>query len=244
MKRVLAAFVAGLLIVASVVPADAARVSPMVVTIKPSGPGSVTRLEISNPGDSGFPVEIQMFRGEISESGELSLTPADDDFLVFPTQMIVPAKSQQALRVQYVGAPDLAQSVVYYAAVRQIPVEMTGSQSQVQLVVNFNVLINVVPDGTRPEPHVEILSATVRNEVPGLEVRVSNKGTRFLSAGAVNWNISGSGSDGVSSEIKRTAAEMGQVVGVGVVAPGKSRIFFVPTGKLLNAETVRITLGQ
>lgn len=245
MKRFVAAFCAALLIFAGIgFQAIAARVTPMVVTIKPSGPASVARLEISNPSDGAFPVEIQMFRGEISEMGELSLTAADEDFLVFPTQMVVPAKSQQALRIQYVGAPDLSQSVVYYAAVRQIPVEMTGAESKVQLIVNFNVLVNVVPDGTRPDPHVEVLSTAVRDDVPGVEVRVSNKGNRYLSAGSVSWQISGSGVDGATSELSRTSADMAKAVGVGVVAPGKSRIFFVPTERLLTAQSVRVTLGQ
>src|SRR3546814_11762716 len=103
---------------------DAARVSPRIVDIKPLGRGSDARIELSNPGQVEFPVEVQMFRGVISETGELELTPADDQFLLFPTQIVVPARSQQVFRVQYIGEPALAASEIYYMQIRQIPVEI------------------------------------------------------------------------------------------------------------------------
>ena len=224
--------------------ANAARISPMVVVLAPSGSGATTRLELSNPDDKSFPVEIRMFRGDISEAGELSLTPADDDFLVFPTQLVVPAKAQQAIRLQYIGAPDLKQSEIYYAAVRQIPVEMPGDQSRVQVVVNFNVLVNVVPPGAKADPKVEVVGTAIRENVPGVEVRVSNAGNRFTTAGTLPWQVTGTATDGLAVDLRPSAQEMAKAIGVGVVAPGKSRLFFVPTGKPLTAGTVRVSLAR
>src|SRR3546814_18237806 len=83
----------------------------------------------------------------ISEAGELELTPADEQFLVFPPQRIVPPQSQQVFRVQYIGEPELATSEIYYMQIRQIPVDIAAGQSQVQIVVNFNVLVNVIQIG-------------------------------------------------------------------------------------------------
>ncbi len=48
---------------------DAAAVSPMMVDVKPMGRGSIARVELTNPGQKEFPVEVQMFRGVISEAG-------------------------------------------------------------------------------------------------------------------------------------------------------------------------------
>src|SRR5690606_8685554 len=81
------------------VTAEAARVSPMIVEVAPVGRGSIARVELTHPSEREFPVEVQMFRGVISEDGQLELTPADDDFLLFPTQIVVPARSQQIFRV-------------------------------------------------------------------------------------------------------------------------------------------------
>lgn len=222
--------------------AEAARVSPMIVEVEPTGRGSVARVELTNSGQSEFPVEVQMFRGVISETGELELTPADEQFLVFPAQRVVPARSQQVFRVQYIGEPELAASEIYYMQIRQVPVVIAPGQSQVQVVVNFNVLVNVIPDGASPEPVVESISPVVREDVTGIEVRMTNQGTRYFTAGTRPWNVSGTAEDGTAVEIRLEPEEMARLIGVGVVAPGRARIFFIPTEKPLVAGTIRASL--
>jgi fimbrial chaperone protein len=221
---------------------EAARVSPMIVDVKPLGRGSVARIELSNPGQAEFPVEVQMFRGVISEAGELELTPADEQFLVFPSQRIVPAQSQQVFRVQYIGEPELAASEIYYMQIRQIPVDLGPGQSQVQLVVNFNVLVNVIPDGANPEPVVESAHPAVRADVTGIEVRLANHGTRYFTAGSLPWQIGGKAADGTALDVRLPPEEMAKLIGVGVVAPGRARIFFIPTEKPLVDGTVQASL--
>ncbi len=232
--------IAALFIAASLPSANAAQVSPMVVTVTPSGSGSIARLELSNPADVEFPVEVRMFAGEISEAGELELIPADEDFLVFPAQRIVEPNSQQVFRVQFVGEPELAASRVYYAAIRQIPVEFEPGVSQVQVVVNFNVLVNVVPSGVAPRPQAEIVGFETREEVNGANVRVYNAGNGTLMAGATAWELRGNAADGTQSSRRLAPDEASRIFGVGVVAPGKARLFFVPLDPALVPESVEL----
>lgn len=226
----------------SSVAAEAARVSPMIVEIAPMGRGSIARVELSNPGTSEFPVEAQMFRGVITEAGELELTPADDQFLLFPTQKIVPARSQQVFRVQYIGTSELTASDMYYMQIRQLPVEIAPGQSQVQVTVNFNVLVNVIPNGARPEPVFESVHPAVRQDVPGIEVRLANRGSRYFTAGTVPWRVSGTAEDGSALDVRLPPEEMSKLIGVGVVAPGRTRIFFIPTEKPLVEGTIQANM--
>src|SRR3546814_611612 len=159
----------------------------------------------------------------ISEAGELELTPADEQFLVFPPQRIVPPQSQQVFRVQYIGEPELATSEIYYMQIRQIPVDIAAGQSQVQIVVNFNVLVNVIPDGVSPEPVVESVHPVVREDVTGIEVRLANHGTRYFTAGTVPWQINGTAEDGSVLDARLPPEQMAKAIGVGVVAPGRDR---------------------
>lgn len=223
-------------------PAQAARVSPMIVEIEPLGRGSVARVELSNPSQNEFPVEVQMFRGEISETGELELTPADDQFLLFPTQIVVPVQSQQVFRVQYIGEPELAASEIYYMQIRQIPVQISSDESQVQVVVNFNILVNVIPNGTRPDPVVEGIRPVVRDDATGIEVRLANHGTRYFTAASSPWRVSGTAEDGTPLDVLLPPEEMTKLIGVGVVAPGRARVFFIPTEKALVEGTVQASL--
>lgn len=243
LKKILIAVLAGLL---GLMPAvvQAARVTPMIVELEPTGGRSVARIELSNPGQNDFPVEVQMFRGVITEDGELQLTPADEEFLLFPAQIVVPPTSQQVFRVQYIGEPELAKSEVFYMKIRQIPLPIPANESKVQVVVNFNVLVNVVPDGVAAQPFVESIRSVEREGIPGVEVRVSNQGTRYFMAGTLPWQISGTTTSGEAFDVRRTPEEMASAIGVGVVAPDRARIFFVPLEQPLAEESIKIELIQ
>lgn len=209
-------------------PALATRVSPMVVNLEPAGRLATGRVEVGNTAQADMPVETLMFRGDIGENGELTLTPADEDFLVFPVQALIPPNGQQVFRVQYVGNPDMAQSEIYYLSVRQIPVVLGPGEPRVQIVSNFNVLVNVIPSSTSSKPVLDWARPAEQDSVRGMEVRLSNQGTRAFSASGLNWRIEGEGPDGAPVLWKPSEQELSNAIGVGVVAPGKSRIFFIP----------------
>lgn len=249
-------------LVAGANPAEAARVTPMTVEMTPAGRGSTARIEVTNSEDRNLPVELRMYRGEVSEAGELTLTPADDKFVVFPPQVVIAPNAQQVFRIQYLPGEALTRSEIYYAAVSQIPVELDSTVSRIQVVMRFNVLINVVPDGTKPDPVVTAAKALVRETVVppdeklpvaeqkpktlterGVEVRIENRGTRYFAAGRTGWTITATREDGTPFSETRTPSRMSDAIGFGLVPPGGARIFFVPIDELLREEGVSITLG-
>lgn len=201
-----------------------------------------------------------MYRGAISEDGKLSLEPADDEFLVFPPQVVLEPESQQVFRIQYVGGP-LAQSEVFYASVSQIPVQLDLTESRIQVLMRFNVLVNVVPRNSAAQPTVSWVRPTVREtggssselpdgprdevvSTPGLEVRIENTGTKYFAAGRTAWTLSGIEESGSSYSQEFTQAQIAEMVGMGVVAPGRARVFFVPMDRSFREGTVNIELNR
>lgn len=164
LRQILAAIVSlGLLL--TPITASATRVSPMVVDLSPSGRGSTGRVVMINDAARDIPFEVLMMRGEISTDGKLEMVPADEDFLVFPTQVLVKSNSRQMFRVQYIGNPELAQSEIYYMSIKQIPVALETTEestAQVQVLVNYNILVNIVPDGAKPEPVIRSITPATR----------------------------------------------------------------------------------
>lgn len=242
---------------------DAARVTPMTIELTPTGRNATARIEVTNSEDRDLPMEVRMYRGIVSESGELTLEPADDRFVVFPPQVVIGANQQQVFRIQYLPDAPLTQSEVYYASVMQIPVDLDPTVSRIQVVMRFNVLVNVVPEGTRPEPVVTAARPLRRDvEVPpdntlpedqrrprtvteqGIEVRIENRGNRYFAAGRTSWTINGTNEDGSAFSENLTPSRIGDSVGFGLVPPGGARIFFVPTETLLRDGTVNIRLGE
>ncbi len=232
--------------------------SPMIVEIKPTGRDSVARVELTNDAQRDIPYEVEMMRGEISPEGQLSLTSADEQFIVSPPQTIVEANTQQVFRIQYVGEEALDRSQVYYLSVKQIPVAFEEGKNQVQVVINYNVLVNVVPDGTSPQASVRSASYIEREqstddladdekpeEAPlekGILVDLGNDGNRYFFAGRSDWSISAQTTAGEPFEQSYTGEEMSRLIGAGVVGPGKNRIFFLPTEKELDTDSLQITV--
>ena len=157
---------------------------------------------------------------------------------------MVPAQSQQVFRVQYIGDPEIATSKIYYMQIRQIPVDLNPGESQLQVVVNFNVLINVIPNDVQAEPVFETVRPATREGVDGVEVRLVNQGNRYFTAGTSPWQIDATAVDGSTVDLDLRPEDVARLIGVGVVAPGRARIFFIPIEKPLAEGTIQISLGD
>lgn len=226
-RRIVAALAIG--VASFALDASAAHVTPMVLELDETGTQSSSRIQVGNTGDRQLPVELRVFSAEINEYGQPDFTPADEDFLVFPPQAVIEAGSQQAFRVQYLGSEPLDTSKIYYVSVRQVPVDLDPTISQVQIVTTFNVLVNVVPEGTEANISIDWAKPAEKNGLPGVEVRLVNDGDRYFSAGSTGWRLTGKSSDGEALTKVYRGNSAGEQIGYGVVPPGKARIFFVPT---------------
>src|SRR5690606_41877658 len=95
--------------------------------------------------------------GRSIHAGEgLPKPPADDDFLIFPPQGVLPAGGRQVVRLQWLGPaePDTSQS--YYVSVEQLPVKLDPVANeqigaQVQILYNMRALVVVAPPGAKPD---------------------------------------------------------------------------------------------
>lgn len=236
--------------------ADAMRVSPMVVEITTRGAGSAARIEVQNVGSTALPFETRITRLEFGEDGEMIETPADEDFLVFPPQGIVPVGGRQVVRVQWIGDPDLALSRAYYVGIHQIPVDLSGDGDaaavggQLQVVYNMKSLLTVAPPGAEPQVRVvsaapTMVAAAPQTAVevdpalggaatgaesqemrPGVAVELRNTGTRYAMMSAADWTLEGTGLDGEPLRVVLSATQINEAVGVGYLAPAGGRRTF------------------
>ncbi|MEE4209940.1 MAG: fimbria/pilus periplasmic chaperone [Parvularcula sp.] len=260
MRHFLGRFLLAFSLVFLSTPLSASRVSPMILELEPTGRGSIARVDLVNDSQRDIPYEAQIMRGVISPEGQLALYPADEEFVVFPAQTMVESNSRQVFRVQYVGESALNKSEVFYLAIRQIPVQFEPGVTQVQLVVNYNVLINVVPNGSLPEPSIRSATMTTRLlpapadaqdasgedrsiERRGIEVDVGNIGNRYFLAGLSDWSITGATVDGAPFERVLRGDDASKLIGVGVVAPGANRLFFIPTEVELDPSSLQVSIN-
>jgi fimbrial chaperone protein len=211
-------FGAALLILAACGPAHAIRVSPMTRDLEPSGQASVTTINVQNTGDTPLTYEVTVFRRTIAVHGYDVHTPADDDFMVFPPQGIVRPGATQALRVRYVGPPDLDQSRNYVIMVSQLPVNLTSAeQSGVRFVFSFGVSVSVIPRGARPD--LRVLAVTPQGG-DTVRVRLRNDGRAVTRLGEWIWRFQvASGAD-----VELSGDALRSQIAQPLILPGTERI--------------------
>jgi len=253
-----AVVIAGFLVVTS---AWAMRVSPMVSELTTSGAGSAARIEVGNVGSAALPFETRITRMDIDADGNIVETPADEDFLVFPPQGVVPVSGRQVVRVQWIGDPAIDVSRAYYLWVKQLPVATDpdvaegGGAVAVQVLYTMKALIVVAPPGAQPK--VEIVSVrpamvtggqpvAAPPAEPGVEIVVANSGKRYALMSGATWIVEGTDKAGQPFRREYNSDEVSQTVGVGYLAPGGGRrTFKLPTGVELDpAKPVTLRFGR
>ena len=235
---------------------EAMRVSPMVVEMQTTGPRSTARVEVQNGSNGVLAFETRITRINYDAQGKQVDTPADNDFLVFPPQGTLPTNGRQVIRLQWLGGTDLPASRSYYLSVNQLPVALAPNEKngggEVQIIYHMKALITIAPPGAKPvidvtaaEPDMIQPKAEegkpASAPVPGLRVKVINRGNRYAMLAGATWIIEGMGTDKKPVHIELTREDLSKLIGVGYVAPlNGTRAFDVPVGKALLPGTVKI----
>ena len=133
-------------------------------------------LVLKNPRNVALPVVFEIFERKINEDGSEVTAPADDDFVIFPPQAVVPAGKAQAVRVQWVGGT-LSQSRSFTLYASEQPLNLSGqAQSGVQTILRMGASIHVTNQGFMPTPKL----IHYRPEPDGVVVSIQNNGNEFL----------------------------------------------------------------
>ena len=135
-------------------------------------------INIRNTRDKALPVEIAVFRRIVSEDGAQNLVPADDDFLVFPPQMLVAQGSSQSVRFQYIGDPRISESISYIIEAQEVPVVPDGFTG---IVTVYNVGSAVYMQPARPRAELAISNIQRDGDVVRFEVRNTGNDYSFLT---------------------------------------------------------------
>ena len=212
------------MILANVSVAEAMSVTPVVVDMTTSGANNRAQINVLNDGAKALPVEIIISRIEVDESGEIVSQPAGEEFLIFPPQALVQTGATQAFRVQWVGDPQIKTSQSYVFSVNQVPVKMPAGQSGVQVVFNFATVVNVAPPSGKSA--INLIGTGIGKDDkgtirPALTVKNSGNAHAKLTDATIKLS-SGSWSETLTPE------QLRQLMGVGLVQPGKTRKFLLP----------------
>jgi fimbrial chaperone protein len=245
-------------------PAEAMRVSPMIVELTTSGTGSTARVEVQNINPGSLQFEVRVTRLDFTDDGKIKETPADGDFLVFPPQGSLANGARQVVRLQWVGG-QLPSSRGYYVSINQLPISLDANPSgqataaQVQVVYHIKVLTTVAPPNSQPKVNVEsavpamvaapqapgMPASAAGPTQPGIAVTIRNTGRRYALMAGSQWTIDGTGADGKPLKVVLNRDDLSHILGAGYVpAIDGRRTFEVPTGKAFAKAPIKISFSD
>jgi fimbrial chaperone protein len=210
-------------VLAGALPAFSMQVHPLVLDMVSIGAHARGTLEIVNDSAAPVPVEVSIKKLDISLDGKTSESPAGDEFVVFPPQAVVPAGATQSFRIQWVGEPDIKKSQSYMVYVSQLPVKRKAGESGVQIVFNFGAIVSVAPAGAQSALKLVSAEAATESGKRGAAITVENPSAMYSYFSDSKLELEGGG-----WRKSLGGGELRQLIGYGVVLPGKKRRFFVP----------------
>jgi fimbrial chaperone protein len=162
---------------------DAYNLEPISRVFAPAGSGSTQSFQLTNSGTERVALTVSFTTLELDADHAETNRGADDDFLVYPPQILLAPNSKQTVRVTWLGSPTPASELVYRIVVQQVPVELLDKTApatptgKLKVLVTYRGSLYIRPAAAAP--NVVLQSATLAkvNERTSLVVTLRNAGT-------------------------------------------------------------------
>ncbi|MGY6528293.1 MAG: fimbrial biogenesis chaperone [Cyanobacterium sp.] len=123
------------------------QLTPNSVELRPSGRGIMSNFYVTSTGTEPVAVQVRMMKWGVALDGTEIQEEEEEDFLVYPPQMIINPGQRQAVRVTWLGDPEPDHELIYKAVFEQLPINLrqVENPNPTGIVVNFNVTVTYIP---------------------------------------------------------------------------------------------------
>lgn len=210
--------------------AHAVTVVPVILELRNGGSQSSAVFTVDDSFATPLPVELTITKAKPSDGGLDDTGVSSDDLLVFPPQAIIQPGKTQAFRVQWVGDPAIKQSQHYYVTISQVPVQLPEDKDMVQVLYDFQVIVNVGLVGARPR--LSVANTEIQKDDKGVfhpVVSIVNTSNTYgyLENGTLKVTVTDSAGKQIASKTY-TPDDVHEFIGPGLVAAGQTRPFTIP----------------
>lgn len=218
--------------------AYAFTLSPLSQSIEIGQNLNTVIYQIENKNKEPIAVESSLKIRQMGEDGKEELPDVlDDDFLIYPTQLILKPGEKRGVKVQYLGSLDIKNELAIRVLVEQLPIDFEKrKQTGVKLLLRYLGALYVTKDTFKPAPLVKKMEAS--NEE--LKFSVENSGLAHV----VFKNLKVDIVDGKNSSDKYSLSseQLEGFNGENILAK-MTRIFIVknPFGKVISNKA-KVTL--
>lgn len=161
---------------------QAFQFKPISVEFSPKGKYATRSFLVNNDAEHSIAIQVSMTTRDVDIEGKESRQVVEDDFIIYPSQMILLPGEIQTVRVSWAGSPDIEQEKAYRIISEQLPINMQDQPEAEQAQGQFNIsmryvgAVYVVPD----EARAEIVIESFKSEGNKVIAVLHNKGKAHL----------------------------------------------------------------
>lgn len=217
----------------------AMSVTPIVIDMGSIGRDGRSQISVTNTAAGDIPVAISVAEATVSPTGEVTTVPVEDLFIIYPAQALIKPGAVQNFRVQWVGEAALPKSRTFLFSVAQQPVALPDGVSGIQILYNFEVILNVAPPRLRATMNITNAAFETVEGKRRAALTLFNPGNihAYLSGARVQLEAKNAAGQSVWTKTLQPE-EFAQAVGVGLVQPGSTRRFILPIDLPEGGETI------
>lgn len=159
--------------------AHAISFTPIEMDFSPAGRGATQVFRLENTTAEVTAVEMSIKARAMAANGDDQLTDADDQFNVFPAQVVLQPGQVQTVRVQYVGVATLDRERAFRLIAEQLPVDVGQAPQnggRMRLLVKYVASVYVVPVNVKAVLSVTDTRIVTEGSRRWLQVTVNNDG--------------------------------------------------------------------
>jgi len=153
--------------------------SPIEMDFSPTGRGATRIFRLENNTSEPTAVEMTIKSRAMAINGDDVLGDAEDQFNIYPPQLVLQPGQFQSVRVQYVGSATLDNERAFRLVAEQLPVDLGEAPQdggRMRLLVKYIASVYVVPRNVRALLSVSEAQIVSEGAQRWLQVKVQNDG--------------------------------------------------------------------
>lgn len=159
--------------------AHAFKISPFKTSMEPI-PQASQVYRIENNSDESIAVQISVQNWEITPDGTEINTDAEDEFAVFPAQVVLKPRESRGVRIQWLGDAAPAQERAYRVLAEQIPANLAGvpdEGARLKFLLRFKAGLYMTPEDAQGAD-IRVVDTAVQGDT--LRLTLQNNGASHV----------------------------------------------------------------
>lgn len=168
------------------------KLSPMTQELILEGKARKSLFTIINDGDKPIAIQAEMTKRVMDKYGRETNPSVDEEFLIFPDQLIIKAGEKRAIQITWLGKKDVSVEQAYRFIAEQLPVNVAqkkSKKSNIKILLKYRAAFYLTPKEGKSSIGLEKKKALVSGGK--IEFSLVNNGNRHEILKDYDLKISG-----------------------------------------------------